>query len=50
MTFLFLIITVAIALAYFGCKKTALGFLIASFVLNYWMLWYHMTDTLRINW
>lgn len=50
MVFLFLLVALTILLAFLGCRKTAIGFLIASFILNLCMLWHHMTDTLGINW
>ncbi|MCH9704238.1 MAG: hypothetical protein K0U13_05560 [Chlamydiae bacterium] len=50
MTFLFLILTLSIALAYFGLRKTAVAMLIVSFFFSYALLWTQMTSTLRINW
>ena len=50
MAFLFLLMSIAIVSAYFGYRKTAISCVLISFVFNYAILYYHMTDTLRINW
>jgi hypothetical protein len=47
---LFLLLSLAIFFLFMNKKKWGIAILFSVLILSMLMLWYHATDTLKINW
>jgi len=50
MAALFLLMTITLGTIYAGKLPYGIFFLLVTLALCWLMLWYHATDTLKINW